>query len=91
MAENGIRLVSSNDETVFASDFLHIHKGQGALALDMDTSGNPSLFLVDEKGQTRAQLGTADLKETASGTLIHRSPASLVLFKEDGRVLWETP
>ena len=74
-----------------ASDFFDIHKGQGRLALKIDDAGNPSVWLDDEKGRTRAQLGTADLEESDTGTKIHRSPASLVLFKEDGRVLWEAP
>lgn len=75
----------------FSSDFIDITKGRGRLAVNLDTSGNPSLWLADEQGRTRAQLGTADLEESDTDTKIHRSPASLVLFKEDGRVLWEAP
>lgn len=50
-----------------------------------------SLDLYDEAGNVRAALGNSDLKITASGSTEHRAASSLVLFNEQGHVLWEAP
>ncbi len=47
--------------------------------------------LYDEGGKLRAALGNDDLKNTATGSTEHRASSSLVLFNEQGRVLWEAP
>jgi hypothetical protein len=88
---NVIRIYGSDSSVYLSSDMIDIHKGQGLLALNFETSGNPSLLLADEQGRTRAQLGAVDLKETGTGNVTQRSPASLVPFNENGRVLWEAP
>ena len=58
--------------------------------LKLDTDGNPSLTLNDAK-QTRAVLGSSYLKNTTTGSTEHRSLSSLVLFREDGKLLWRAP
>jgi hypothetical protein len=58
--------------------------------LKLDTDGNPSLTLSDAK-QTRAVLGSSYLKNATTGSTEHRSPSSLVLFREDGKLLWSAP
>ena len=58
--------------------------------LKLDTDGNPSLTLNDAK-QTRAVLGSSYLKNTTTGSTEHRSLSSLVLFREDGKLLWSAP
>jgi hypothetical protein len=58
--------------------------------LKLDTDGSPSLDLSDPR-QTRAVLGSIYLKNTSTGSTEHRSPRSLALFKEDGKLLWSTP
>lgn len=59
--------------------------------LSLDEGGDPSLSLFDQKNRTRAVLGVTDLRNSNSGSIEHRSPSSLVLFKDDGRVLWQAP
>jgi hypothetical protein len=86
-----IRIHESDSSAFLSSNLIDIREGQGLLALSFDKSGNPSLLLADEKGRTRAQLGAVDLKEFDTGNVIQRSPASLVLFNENGHVLWKTP
>jgi hypothetical protein len=58
--------------------------------LNLDNDGSPSLSLNDTK-ELRAVLGNAYLKNTKTGSVEHRSPSSLVLFGEDGKVLWSVP
>jgi hypothetical protein len=49
-----------------------------------------SLSLFDTK-KPRAVLGGVDLKNINTGSVEHRSPSSLVLFREDGKTLWSVP
>ena len=58
--------------------------------LELDADGSPSLTLNDSK-HIRAVLGSSHLKNTTTGSTEHRSPSSLVLFREDGKLLWSTP
>jgi hypothetical protein len=58
--------------------------------LELDGDGSPRLTLSDAK-QARAVLGSSYLKNTTTGSTEHRSPSSLVLFREDGKLLWSTP
>jgi hypothetical protein len=58
--------------------------------LNLDTEGNPSLTLNDIK-ETRAVLGSVYLKNTATGSTERRAPSSLVLFRENGKLLWSAP
>jgi hypothetical protein len=65
-------------------------RGRPRAVLNFDNDGSPSLSLNDTK-QLRAVLGSVHLKNTKTGSVEHRSPSSLVLFGENGRVLWEVP
>jgi len=40
---------------------------------------------------TRTVLGTTQLKHPDTGSTEIRAPSSLVLFDEDGKVLWSAP
>jgi len=51
----------------------------------------PSLNLYDEVGNLRAVLGTTELKHNRTGSTEIRATSSLVLFDEDGKVLWSAP
>jgi len=50
----------------------------------------PNLTLY-ESGDERAILGTTDLKNNRTGSTEIRAPASLVLFDEEGNVVWSAP
>jgi hypothetical protein len=65
--------------------------GGEEFAAAVSASGEPSLTLSDTRGRDRAVLGTVDLQSVATGSTKHRSPSSLVLFGEDGKVVWSSP
>ncbi|MCH7805435.1 MAG: hypothetical protein IH937_15310 [Acidobacteria bacterium] len=46
---------------------------------------------MDEDGNNRAVLGSTELKITRTGSTEIRAPSSLVLFDEEGKVLWSAP
>jgi hypothetical protein len=50
-----------------------------------------NLSLLDEKGNVRTVVGSTVLKNTKTGSTEHLSPSSLILFGENGRVLWQAP
>jgi len=51
----------------------------------------PHLTLTDEESNTRAVLGSTELKITRTGSTEIRAPSSLVLFDEEGNVVWSAP
>ncbi len=53
--------------------------------------GRDYITLNDEEHNTRAVLGSTDLKVPKTGTVIKRSPSSLVLFDKEGKVIWKAP
>lgn len=54
-------------------------------------SGEPSLTLFDQDQKLRAVLGSIPLESTRTGIAQKRPVSSLVLFDEDGRVIWKVP
>lgn len=58
--------------------------------LDVGTDG-PSLQLFDKPFRTRAAFGSVQLKDSRTGSVETRSPSSLVLFGENGKVIWQAP
>jgi len=50
-----------------------------------------SLVLSDKRLKERAVLGTTELKNTRTGSTEIRAPSSLVLFDEEGKVVWSAP
>lgn len=53
--------------------------------------GEPHLSLLDENGQKRLALGSAEITNPLTGAPERRSCSSIVLFDEDGEVLWSVP
>ena len=53
--------------------------------------GEPYLRLLDRNGQVRATLGSTVLKDALTGTSIRRPCSSLVLFDEEGKIIWSAP
>lgn len=54
-------------------------------------SGGPHLSMTDQNGNLRTVLGTTQLKDSRTGSVETRSPSSLVLFGENGTVIWQAP
>jgi hypothetical protein len=50
-----------------------------------------NLSLLDEMGNLRTVVGSTVLKNTKTGSMEHLSPSSLILFGENGHVLWQAP
>jgi hypothetical protein len=59
--------------------------------LGLRENGEPYLSLIDPSGQVRANLGSIDFRNPLTGHKEKRSSASLVLFGEDGRILFSVP
>lgn len=53
--------------------------------------GEPYLTLLDRNGQVRATLGSTELKNPLTGSSERRPCSSLVLFDEDGKIIWSAP
>lgn len=54
-------------------------------------SPGPAIILRDRNRNLRAVLGATDLREAKSDAQIQRPPSSLVLFNEQGKVVWQAP
>jgi hypothetical protein len=66
-------------------------KSTTRLELGLHKSGQPYLALMGDDGNIRAALGQVELQTKDAGSIISRSPASLVLFDKKGNVIWSTP
>ena len=64
-------------------------KNRAVLGLWED--GEPYLTLLDRSGQVRATLGSTILRDSLTGSSIRRPSSSLVLFDEDGKIIWSAP
>ena len=64
-------------------------KNRAVLGLKED--GAPYLTFLDNNGQLRATFGSTDLKNPFTGLTENRPCASLVLFDEDGKIIWSAP
>jgi hypothetical protein len=53
--------------------------------------GYDGLEFSDEKHLTHAVLGSTELKNTRTGSIEKRPISSLVLFNDDGKVIWSSP
>lgn len=69
---------------------LYDTKGRERAGLEVLANGSSSLKLYDSGG-LRAVLGRAKLEAVQSGKEEERPVSSLVLFDEEGRVLWRAP
>jgi hypothetical protein len=59
--------------------------------LGLSEEGEPHLSLLDETGQKRLALGSAEFTNPLTGLPEKRPCSSIVLFDEDGKVLWSAP
>lgn len=98
---HGVPSVTLSDDKGITRAALGLFQGAPSLDLyDKDrkdrialglTDGEPSLELSDKQGKARATLGYVGLKDKRTGSVEKRTPSSLVLFGEDGKVIWEAP
>jgi len=66
-------------------------KGKGGESVVSVGDDGPRLSLADKDSKTRAILRSTRLKDPRTGSVAPRPPSSLVLFGEQGDVLWQAP
>jgi len=64
-------------------------EGNGRVELTM-LNGEPTIELRDKNGKLRAVLGCVSFK-LPRGTVVNRPPSSLILFNEEGKVIFGAP
>jgi hypothetical protein len=64
-------------------------KNRAVLGLWED--GEPYLRLLDRNGQVRVTLGSTVLRDSLTGSSVRRPCSSLVLFDEEGKIIWSAP
>jgi hypothetical protein len=96
---NGLRLVDKDgkvrgllsvDSDGNPNFFLHDKSEKGGIVLAIDPNGS-SVRVLDENGNSRAVLGSTDLKKTRSGYVEKRPLSSLVLLDKNKDVVWKSP
>jgi hypothetical protein len=72
---------------------LNLEDGEGNIrvVLELSEEGGPHLSLIDKEGKTRATLGSMDLQEERTGSIVKRPSSSLVLLNSRGEVIWQAP
>jgi len=65
--------------------------GMNSVELGNYGDGRPFIRLSDDRNQTLAVLGYTGSRDKYTGGASIRSPASLILFHEKGKVLWSAP
>lgn len=68
--------------------------GKGSAGLTILPDGSPVLELTDNQGRPRAVLGRTTLRSSQGGRIEvaeQRPVSSLVLFDDDGKLIWKTP
>ena len=51
----------------------------------------PSLYLLDSQMKSRLVLGASQLKDMSAGSVTRRTESSILLFGEDGKVIYSAP
>ena len=61
--------------------------------LDIASPGydDVALDIRDGKEESRVTIGNEELKNTVIGSTEHRAESSIVLFRDNGKVLWSQP
>jgi len=92
----GVRLEAENGRVRLSRDgFLVMESYDESLRLSVRSldlkNREPNISLQDIEGNVRAVLGTTQLKHPDTGSTEIRAPSSLVLFDEEGNVVWSAP
>jgi len=63
----------------------------GRIDLSLKANGRPGLELSDRNARVRAALGSTEIVVPDTGQVERRQVSSVVLFDQDGKVLWQVP
>jgi len=80
-----------SDDELRSKEFILLDEDNIKAMLGVDEDGNPRFQLYDSNGDLRAVLGSTRLKNTTTGSTEIRAVSSLVLFDEEGNVVWSAP
>ena len=61
------------------------------LSIKVDNTGNPKIQFYDEKGTIRLAMGNTELKNLKNGSTEIRSTGSIVIFNDEGKVVYAIP
>ena len=61
------------------------------LSIKVDNTGNPKIQFYDEKGTKRLAMGNTELKDLKNGSTEIRSTGSIVIFNDEGKVVYAIP
>jgi hypothetical protein len=61
------------------------------LTLLMPSNNQPSVEITDSKGTTRAVIGHSAIKGAHTGVVEQHPASSIVLFNDQGNVIWRAP
>ena len=82
-----LAISSSSNEPFF---IINGKDGKHRIMLNID-EGNAQVILKDNDAQTRLILGTSEVTSRVKGTIEKRPPSSLVMFNQDGKLVWSAP
>jgi len=90
MTGNEFVIMSGSNKARLASTGIII-SDKSYITIYADRLLGTAINISDDKGNTRAVLGTVDLKVTDTGETRKRPESSLVLFGKDGKVIYKAP
>jgi hypothetical protein len=63
----------------------------GRVDLSLKANGRPGLELSDSNARVRAAFGSTEIVAPDTGQVERRQVSSVMLFDQDGKVLWQVP
>jgi len=84
-----LRSVGGSSTMVLRSNIFSLIGEKGRIQID--SLAGPSVSLSDVNDRLRARIGEIELKHPRTGSTEIRAPSSLVLFDEEGNVVWSAP
>jgi len=91
LTSGSLLFVSGGSLALMSSGYLQLGNSKMSAKLDaFSTSGAPSLNLSDAAGFS-THIGVADLLTPATGETHKTSAASVVLFNDKNKVIWQVP
>jgi hypothetical protein len=92
ISRDGLKLKTGSTQAILASGNLTImDKSAVRIYADSILLGGTAIEILDDKKKPRAVLGSVDLNMITTGEIQKRPESSLVLFGNDGKVVYSAP
>jgi hypothetical protein len=88
---DGLCLVPFVSTDILWTQGCSIRDGESKPRIVLSSGTRPSIVLRDTQGRDRAVIGCVGLEVSATGETQERPESSLVLFGQDGKVVWSAP